>query len=56
MVGPPQAVAVLRTAVRTGLRASPQPVLVACSGGADSVALAAALAFEARDAGSAWAG
>jgi tRNA(Ile)-lysidine synthetase-like protein len=48
VVGPPQAVAVLRSAVRPGLRASPQRVLVACSGGADSVALAAALAFEAR--------
>jgi tRNA(Ile)-lysidine synthase len=33
------------------LRTSPQPVLVACSGGADSVALAAALAFEGRAAG-----
>ncbi|WP_116449637.1 tRNA lysidine(34) synthetase TilS [Blastococcus litoris] len=51
MAGPPRAVAVLRHAVRAGLRSSPQPVLVACSGGADSVALAAALAFEARDAG-----
>jgi tRNA(Ile)-lysidine synthetase-like protein len=51
MVGPPLAVAQLRSAVRPGLRGSPQPVLVACSGGADSVALAAALAFEARDAG-----
>src|SRR5215212_8437261 len=51
MVGPPRAVAVLRSAVRPGLRDSPQPVLAACSGGADSVALAAALAFEARDAG-----
>ncbi len=50
MVGPPRAVAALRSAVRPGLRRSPQPVLVACSGGADSVALAAALAFEARDA------
>ena len=48
MVGPPRAVAELRTAVRSGLRASPLPVLVACSGGADSLALAAALAFEAR--------
>ncbi len=48
MAGPPQAVAELRSAVRPGLRASPQRVLVACSGGADSVALAAALAFEAR--------
>lgn len=51
MAGPPRAVAVLRSAVRPGLRASPEPVLAACSGGADSVALAAALAFEARDAG-----
>jgi tRNA(Ile)-lysidine synthase len=51
VAGPPRAVAVLRHAVREGLRSSPQPVLVACSGGADSVALAAALAFEARDAG-----
>jgi tRNA(Ile)-lysidine synthase len=33
------------------LRGSTQPVLVACSGGADSVALAAALAFEGRAAG-----
>jgi len=49
--GPPRAVAELRTAVRPGLRATSQPVLVACSGGADSVALAAALAFECRDAG-----
>jgi tRNA(Ile)-lysidine synthase len=49
--GPPRAVAVLRHAVRHGLRSSRQPVLVACSGGADSVALAAALAFECRDAG-----
>ncbi|MGY1689205.1 tRNA lysidine(34) synthetase TilS [Geodermatophilus sp. SYSU D01105] len=48
MAGPPRAVAVLRHAVREGLRRSPQPVLVACSGGADSVALAAALAFESR--------
>jgi tRNA(Ile)-lysidine synthase len=49
--GPPRAVAVLRHAVRPGLRSSPKPVLVACSGGADSVALAAALAFECRAAG-----
>jgi tRNA(Ile)-lysidine synthase len=49
--GPPHAVARLRSAVRDGLRSSRQPVLVACSGGADSVALAAALAFECRDAG-----
>ena len=51
MAGPPRAVAVVRHAVRPGLRSSRQPVLAACSGGADSVALAAALAFEARDAG-----
>ncbi|CAA9266768.1 MAG: tRNA(Ile)-lysidine synthetase, partial [uncultured Blastococcus sp.] len=51
MAGPPRAVAALRSAVRGGLRGSRQPVLVACSGGADSLALAAALAFEARDAG-----
>src|SRR5918997_647380 len=51
MGGPPRAVAVVRHAVRAGLRASPSPVLAACSGGADSVALAAALAFEARSAG-----
>jgi tRNA(Ile)-lysidine synthetase-like protein len=51
MVGPRPAVAQVRTAVRPGLRASDRPVLVACSGGADSVALAAALAFEARSAG-----
>jgi tRNA(Ile)-lysidine synthase len=51
VVGPPRAVAVVRHAVRSGLRGSTQPVLVACSGGADSVALAAALAFEGRAAG-----
>ncbi|RFU22210.1 tRNA lysidine(34) synthetase TilS [Geodermatophilus marinus] len=51
MAGPPRAVAVLRSAVRAGLRVSPAPVLAACSGGPDSVALAAALAFEARAAG-----
>jgi tRNA(Ile)-lysidine synthase len=49
--GPPPAVAELRRAVRAGLRGSDRPVLAACSGGADSVALAAALAFEARAAG-----
>jgi tRNA(Ile)-lysidine synthase len=48
VVGPPRAVAEVRTAVRPGLRQSAQPVLVACSGGADSVALAAALAVEGR--------
>ncbi len=51
MAGPPQAVAALRSAVRPGLRARPEPVLVACSGGADSLALAAAVAFEAPRAG-----
>ena len=51
MSGPPPSVAQLRTAVRPGLASSGRPVLVACSGGADSVALAAALAFESRDAG-----
>jgi tRNA(Ile)-lysidine synthase len=44
-------VAELRLAVRPGLVASTAPVLVACSGGADSVALAAAIAFEAPRAG-----
>src|SRR4051794_20622012 len=51
MVGPSPAVAQLRGAVRPGLTRSRQPVLVACSGGADSVALAAAVAFEAPRAG-----
>ena len=50
MAAPPPAVAATRLAVRAhlaGLR--PQTlVLVACSGGADSLALAAALAFEAE--------
>src|SRR4051812_21448576 len=51
MVGPSPAVAQLRGAVRPGLTRSAQPVLVACSGGADSLALAAAVAFEAPRAG-----
>ncbi|MGY1806122.1 tRNA lysidine(34) synthetase TilS [Blastococcus sp. SYSU D00669] len=51
MSGPSPAVAQLRTAVRPGLTRSTEPVLVACSGGADSVALAAAIAFEAPRAG-----
>jgi tRNA(Ile)-lysidine synthase len=51
MVGPSPAVAQLRSAVRPGLTRSPRPVLVACSGGADSLALAAAIAFEAPRAG-----
>src|SRR5829696_6735256 len=46
--GPPPAVAAVRVAVRRLLTAvRPAGVLVACSGGADSVALAAAVAFEA---------
>jgi len=54
--GPPPAVAAVRVAVRAELArlaaASPGGlVLVACSGGADSLALAAATAFEARAAG-----
>lgn len=53
MSGPPPAVAVARSAVRRVLRALPPKttVLVACSGGADSLALAGALAFEAPRAG-----
>ena len=42
MAGPPAAVAQLRSAVRPGLTGDRRPVLVACSGGADSLALAAA--------------
>lgn len=51
MVGPPPPVAQVRSAVRAGLTGAAQPVLVACSGGADSLALAAAVAFEAPRAG-----
>src|SRR4051794_6440158 len=51
MAGPPPAVAELRRAVRPGLAGGTTPVLVACSGGADSLALAAAVAFEAPRAG-----
>ena len=51
MAGPDPAVAQVRSAVRPALTASDQPVLVACSGGADSLALAAAVAFEAPRAG-----
>lgn len=50
MPGPPAAVAAVRHAVRGPLRAAAEEgagVLVACSGGADSLALAAGLAFEA---------
>ncbi|MFD2091676.1 tRNA lysidine(34) synthetase TilS [Blastococcus deserti] len=51
MAGPAPAVAQVRSAVRPALSASDRPVLVACSGGADSLALAAAVAFEAPRAG-----
>jgi tRNA(Ile)-lysidine synthase len=51
VAGPTPAVADVRHAVRPGLAASTAPVLVACSGGADSLALAAAIAFEAPRAG-----
>ncbi len=44
-------VAAIRLAVRAALTPSPGPVLVACSGGADSLALAAAAAFVAPRAG-----
>jgi len=51
-VGPAPAVAELRSAVRATLAdARSRFVLVACSGGADSLALAAATAFEAARAG-----
>jgi tRNA(Ile)-lysidine synthase len=50
-MGPHPAVAAVRSAVRAALDGT--PVLVACSGGADSLALAAATAFEALRAGSA---
>lgn len=46
-MGPHPAVAEIRHAVRAALAASHGPLLVACSGGADSLALAAATAFEA---------
>ncbi|NUT35650.1 MAG: tRNA lysidine(34) synthetase TilS, partial [Hamadaea sp.] len=47
MAGPAPAVAETRTAVRRALRSTPADslALVACSGGADSLALAAAAAF-----------
>lgn len=52
-MGPDPAVAAVRRAVRTALATVPsdRPVLAACSGGADSLALAAALAFEAARSG-----
>lgn len=51
MAGPHPAVARVRSAVRPALADADRPVLVACSGGADSLALAAALAFEGPRAG-----
>ena len=53
MPGPHPAVAATRVAVRRALASLPTagPVLVACSGGTDSLALAAATAFEASRAG-----
>ncbi|MBI4941012.1 MAG: tRNA(Ile)-lysidine synthetase, partial [Actinobacteria bacterium] len=52
MAGPHPAVAAARTAVRAALVQVPAgPVLVACSGGADSLALAVATAFVAPRAG-----
>ncbi len=50
-MGPDPSVAAVRSAVRPGLGDDGAPVLVACSGGADSLALAAAVAFEAPRAG-----
>ena len=46
MTGPPAATAACRLAVRRSLADHDGPVLAAVSGGADSLALAAALAFE----------
>lgn len=46
MPGPPAATAAVRVAVRRGLADVAGPVAAAVSGGADSLALAAALAFE----------
>ena len=53
MSGPHPAVAAVRSAVRRSLSSLPvdSTVLVACSGGADSLALAGAVAFEAPRAG-----
>jgi tRNA(Ile)-lysidine synthase len=45
VTGPAPVVAACRHAVRTALEGRTSPILVACSGGADSVALAAAAAF-----------
>jgi tRNA(Ile)-lysidine synthase len=50
MTGPDPAVAAARLAVRRALYdLAARPVLVACSGGADSLALLAATVFESRD-------
>lgn len=46
MTGPPPATAAVRLAVRRALLGLPGPVAAAVSGGADSLALAAALGFE----------
>ena len=46
MTGPPAATAAVRVAVRRLLADAPGPVAAAVSGGADSLALAAGLAFE----------
>ncbi|MBA3369137.1 MAG: tRNA lysidine(34) synthetase TilS [Geodermatophilaceae bacterium] len=48
MAGPPAAVAAIRRAVRASIRDVHFPIRVACSGGADSLALAAAVSFVAR--------
>ncbi len=48
MAGPPAAVAAIRRAVRASITEVRFPVHVACSGGADSLALAAAVSFVAR--------
>jgi tRNA(Ile)-lysidine synthase len=48
MTGPAPAVAAVRVAVRRALQGVTGDVVVACSGGADSLALAAAAVFEAR--------
>src|SRR4051812_20543659 len=48
MTGPPAATAAVRVAVRRSLADVDGPVAAAVSGGADSLALAAALAFERR--------
>lgn len=48
MAGPPAAVAAIRRAVRASIKDVPFPVRVAASGGADSLALAAAVSFVAR--------